>query len=329
MGENISGSRILITGGLGFIGSNITQKLISLNAKVTIFDACLDPYGWNFANINEVKEKVEFIKGDIRNMEAMESVVRDKDIIIDCASQISHTISIKNPLLDIDINCKGALTVLEAVRRRNDSAKLVYAGTRGQIGSMVYNPVDENHPTNPMDMNGINKLAAEKYHMTYNRIYGIKTTSLRINNTYGPRSQMKHGDYGIVNWFIKKAMLNEQITINGPGFQTRDYAYVEDIADAMILAAQNNQANGQIFMLGSGEEIKFIDVCNMILKATGSSMKIQHRPWPEERKKIEIGNYRVDASKAKEILGWTPKISMEEGLKRTVEFYKNRKEEYF
>ncbi|MEK6954525.1 MAG: SDR family NAD(P)-dependent oxidoreductase [Candidatus Micrarchaeota archaeon] len=325
----LSGKKVLITGGLGFIGSNIAHALVSKGAKVTIYDACLTPYGWNFANIKEIKDKVKFIKGDIRDMAKLKHLLPDQEYVIDCASQISHTISIKDPFLDLDINCRGALTILEAARKVNDGIKFVYAGTRGEIGRMVYSPIDEEHPTNPVDMNGIDKLAAEKYYLLYNRLYGMRATSIRINNAYGIRSQMKHADYGIVNWFMKMAMLNQQITINGKGLQTRDYTYVSDIADAFALALASKKADGEVFMLGSGKETRFIDVCNMILKAAGSKMKINHRKWDEERKAIEIGNFVVSGRKIRKTLGWKPKVGLEEGLKRTYEFYKERRNEYF
>ncbi|MBI5224906.1 SDR family NAD(P)-dependent oxidoreductase [Candidatus Micrarchaeota archaeon] len=328
--RGMESKKVLITGGLGFIGSNIAQKLVPLGADVAIYDACLDPYGWNFANIKEIKGKVKFVKGDTRDTEKLKAHAKDCDYIIDCASQISHTISIKNPFLDIDINCNGALSVLEAARNANNNKiKLVYAGTRGQIGRMVYNPIDENHPTNPMDMNGINKLAAEKYYFLYSRLYGFPVSSLRINNAYGIRCQMKHSDYGIVNWFLRQAMENKQITINGKGEQTRDYSYVEDIADAFVLALQSEKANGEIFMLGSGKQTKFIDVCNQILKTAKSKMKINHQEWDAERKAIEIGNFEVSNEKIKSLLGWSPKTSLEDGLKKTYEFYSKRKTEYF
>lgn len=326
--NNMGGQNVLITGGLGFIGSNIAQKLTSLGAKATILDACLDPYGWNFANIKKIKKKITFVKGDIRDLDLMKKIVKDMDIVFDCAAQISHLISVKNPLLDIDINCKGAMTVLEAVRSVNDKTKIVYAGTRGQIGKKTYSPIDEKHPTDPVDMNGIDKLAAEKYHMLYHRIYGIKTTSIRINNTYGERGQIKHDDYGLVNWWIRQALLNEQIVINGDGLQTRDFNYIGDVVDAMIIAVQNNKSDGEIFMLGSGKETSIRDLITLILRTVGSKMEIKSRPWPEDRKNIEIGNFLVDFSKIKNILGWYPKTSLDQGIKLTIEFYKKRLKEY-
>jgi len=317
--------KVLITGGLGFIGSTIAHKFSG--AKITVYDACLEPYGWNYANIKGIGAEV--VKGDIRDFELLKKHVKGKDIVIDCAAQVSHTISVKNPLLDVDINCTGALNVLEAVRLVNKNARVLYAGTRGQIGKMQYSPIDEKHPSNPVDFNGINKHAAEQYHMAYHRIYGIKTTSLRINNAYGPRSQMKHGDYGIVNWFLRLAMEDKQIIINGKGLQTRDYSFVEDIADAFVLAAKTPKTIGKFYMLGSGKEVKFIDMCNLILKTTNSKMKIKHRLWPEERKAIEIGNFCISYKKFCKDTGWKPKTSFTDGLKKTYFFYKQRKEEYF
>lgn len=327
--SDMEGKEVLITGGLGFIGSNIAHKCASLNANVTIYDACLDPYGWNFANIREIKNKIKLIKGDTRDFELVKKTMNGKDIVFDCASQISHTISVKQPFLDLEINCKGPLNLLEAARKANDGVKFVYAGTRGQIGKMMHSPIGEEHPTNPVDMNGINKLAAEKYYLLYNKLYGIKATSLRINNAYGIRCQMRHGDYAIVNWFIRKALLSEQIAIYGTGKQTRDYSYVEDIVDAMVLAAQSKKADGEYFMVGTEKPISLIDMCNLILKAAGSKMKISHLEWDKERKSIEIGNFCVSYKKLKKVLGWHPKTPLLEGLKKTVEFYRERKDEYF
>lgn len=326
--KSMRGRKALVTGGLGFIGSNIVHKLVGLGADVTVYDACLDPYGWNFANIKEVRDRVEFVKGDTRDSNMLEKHVKDKGAIFDCSAQVSHTISISNPLLDIDINCRGAMTLLEAARKFSDKAVMVYAGTRGEIGRAEYFPIDEKHPTNPVDMNGIDKLAAEKYYLLYHSIYGMKTTSLRINNTYGVRGQMKHGDYGIVNWFIRNALLNEQITIHGEGRQTRDYNYVEDVVDAMILASQSEKSFGEVFMLGSGKETRFIDMVELILKTAGNSMKVNKIPRPKDREAIEIGNFLVDYSKIKNTLGWHPKTSLEDGIKKTVDFYRERLNEY-
>lgn len=325
--KRMDGSRTLITGGLGFIGSNIAHKLVSLGAEVTILDACLDPYGWNFANIKEIKNSVKFIKGDIRDAKTMGETVRNQDYIFNCAAQVSHVDSMKNPYLDIDINCRGNITLLEACRKYNDSVKIVYAGTRGQMGALKYSPADENHVDEPTDIYGVDKWAGEKYHLIYYKAYGIRTTSLRINNTYGERHQMKHGRYGILNWFIRLALEDKELTIFGEGKQKRDYNYVQDVVDAMILAAQKEESNGKYYLLGSGEPIAFIDMAKMIVKAVGKG-RVVKVPWPKERKVIEVGDFFVTYERVREELGWEPRTKLEEGLRRTVEFYKNRLGEY-
>lgn len=324
--SNLNGKKVLIIGGLGFIGSNIAQRMAEEGAEITILDACLDPYGWNFFNVNGFNHK--FIKGDIRDQELLSELVKDKDIIIDCAAQVSHTLSMSNPLLDADINCKGPLTLLEACRKNNPHAKIIYASSRGVIGGIKEGLADEESPTNPVDINGIDKLSAEKYYLLYNRLYDIKCCILRINNGYGPKSQVKTGDYAIINWFIKKAILNQEITLFGGGEQVRDYSYVDDIAEAFVLAAKREESNGEIFLIGSGQRIKLKDICELIVKCVGKG-KIFYVPWDNDRKNIEIGSYVVNNKKIKEKLGWQPKIDLIEGIQKTVDFYNTYKEHYF
>lgn len=322
----MDGKRVLITGGLGFIGSNLAHRLVASGADVTLYDACLNPYGWNFANIKEIRKNVRVVKGDVRDIKKTQKNIKGMDVVIDCAAQVSHTISVRDPFLDIDINCRGAMSVLEGCRKAD--AKHIYAGTRGQIGRLEYTPADEKHPSNPMDINGINKLAAEKYCLLYGRIYGLRTCSLRINNTYGPRCQVRHDDYGVINYFIRQAILGEQITIHGEGLQTRDYNYVDDVSDAIILACHRKEAEGECFNLGSGRETRLIDMVKLILKTAGSEMEIKRVPRPEERRAIEIGNFLVTYDKIKRVLGWEPKTGLEGGIRKTVEFYRERIAEY-
>src|SRR3989338_1754187 len=327
--ERMNGKNILVIGGLGFIGSNIAQRCVNLGARVTIYDACLDPYGWNFSNIKEIRDQITFIKGDTRDVAALQLAIAGQDIIYDCAAQVSHLISVKDPQLDIEITLRGGMNVLETVRQFNKNAILIYAGTRGAIGKMVHKPITEEHPTSPMDINGINKLAVEKYYLLYHRMHGMNTCVVRINNTYGERADMKHGDYGIVNFFLRKAMRNEQISINGEGLQTRDYNYVQDVVDALLLVAQKQEAIGEMFFLGSNHETRFIDMCNTILSVTGSSMHIEKKQWDPARQAIEIGDFVVNPAKIHSILGWWPKTSLQEGLQKTLAFYKGREAEYF
>jgi len=325
--KEMKGKSALVTGGLGFIGSNLAHKLVSLGADVVVFDACLDPYGWNLANIEEIKEKVKFIKGNVLDLELLKKSVKDKDFIFHCAGQVSHVYSMKNPFLDLEMNCKGTLNLLEACRTNGDGMKLVYAGTCGQIGKMEYSPIDEKHPTDPMDVYGINKLACEKYFILYNKVYGMDSCSVRISYNYGPRQMVRHLDYGIFNYFVRMAIEGKEIAIYEPGTQLRDYNYVEDSIDAMILCSQSKKAFGEVFMLGSGKPIKFIDMVKSIVEATGTgSCKLV--PWPKERKAIEKGDYFASFEKIKNTLGWIPKTTFSKGLKKTVEFYKKRLNEY-
>jgi UDP-glucose 4-epimerase len=325
--KKMMGLRVLITGGMGFIGSNLAHKLISLGANVTLYDAMLPQYGGNPANIREIKNKVEFVKGDTRNFKLLAKNVREKDVVFNLAAQVSHPISISHPLLDVEINCIGNLNLLEACRRFNKDAVIVYSGTRGQTGDAVYLPVDEKHPDNPLDINGIDKLAAEKYHLLYNRLYGIPAVSIRIGNTYGPRHQMKHGQYGVLNYFIRKALLGEIIEVYGDGKQIRDYCYVDDVVDALILAAQKKSAIGEVFLIGSGERMRFIDMVRKVIECVGRG-SYKFVPFPPGRKAIDVRNYYVSNKKIKSMLGWEPKTSFDTGLRKTVEFYKKRLNEY-
>lgn len=318
--KNMDGKKVLITGGLGFIGSNLVHKLVDLDAEVTIYDACLDPYGWNKNNIKGIEKEVAFVKGDVRDFDQLKEHIKEKELIFNFAAQVGRVISMEDPYLDTTINCVGTLNVVEACRRFNDTAKILNAGTRGEIGEPEYLPVDEKHPTNPTDIYGINKLAAEKYCLLYNQVYGIPAVSLRLNNVFGPRCQMKQSLYGILNWFIRNCMLGEKITVYGEGNQTRDYIYIDDVVDAFLLAAQSKNADKQIFMVGSGEETKFIDMVQEVIKGVGKGEYI-HVPFPEDIERIDIKRFVSSNKKINEMLGWYPKTSLKEGIKKTVEFY--------
>lgn len=321
---NMKDSRVLVLGGMGFIGSNLARKLVSLEAKVTLYDAMLPQYGGNQANIREIRDKVKFVKGDTRNFGMLSRNVKDIDVIFNLAAQVSHPLSMSDPYLDIDINCMGNLNVLEACRRFNDDAVVVYSGTRDQTGEAVYLPVDEKHPDNPVDINGVDKLAAEKYHMLYHRVYGIPAVSVRIGNTYGPRHQMKHGQYGVLNYFIREALLGETIQVYGNGRYTRDYCYVDDVADALLLASQKKSAIGEVFLVGSGEKMRFIDMVRKVIETVGRG-SYTFTPFPPGRKEIHVENYYASYGKIKSMVGWEPRTPFDEGLKATVEWYRNNK----
>ena len=324
----INGKKVLITGGLGFIGSNLARALVKIGAKVTIYDNFMEKTGSNFYNIEDIKDRIEFISGDIRDKEKIEEAVKEKDIIFNLAGQVSHVLSMENPFLDIDINCKGQLIFLEACRKNNPEAKIIYSGSRTQVGSVGESTMNENSQQNPTDIYAAGSMAGELYHLIYNKVYGLKTSCIRLTNTYGEGAQITNPKYGVLNWFIGRAVLDEEITIFEPGTQLRDINYVGDVVGALILAAENERAIGEVFMLGSGVGIPLLNIAQEIIKAAKSG-KIKFVPWTAERKNIEAGDVIVDYSKAKRILGWAPKTSIEDGLKKTIGFYKKNLDNYY
>lgn len=325
---NLEGSNVLLVGGMGFVGSNLAHRMIRMGAKVTIVDAMLEPYGGNLYNLKGIEKQTTFIRGDARDDDLMKQTVKDKNFIFTLFAQVSHLLSMTDPMLDIDINCKGNMTVLEAVRKYNDSAKVLYGGTRGSTGDAKYLPVDENHPDEPPDINGINKWAAEKYHLIYNKVYGLKTTSLRIGNTYGERHQMKHGHYGVLNYFIRRAMMGEPIQIYGDGEQTRDYTYVDDLVDAFLLMMGSKEVLGKMYLIGGGQMISFKTMVDTVVETVGKG-KVEHVPFPDsQRKAIDVRKFFVTTERLRSATGWTPKTPLSEGMKKTVAFYRDHLKEY-
>ncbi|NCN98867.1 NAD-dependent epimerase [Candidatus Pacearchaeota archaeon CG10_big_fil_rev_8_21_14_0_10_35_219] len=316
--------KVLITGGLGFIGSNLAKKCLELGADVTILDNLMDDTGSNLFNIEEIKEKIEFIRGDIRDRDLMEEVVKNKDIIFNLAAQVSPVLSMENPYLDIDINCKGQITVLEACRKNNPGVKIIYSGTRTQTGAVKSGIIDENCEDNPSDIYGAGKLAGEIYHLIYNKVYGIKTCSLRFTNIYGEKAQIKNPKYGVINWMIGRAVSGNSLAVFKPGDQLRDILYINDAVDALILAAVKDVEG--VFVVGSGKGVKFVDISKSIAEVSGN-VKVELVDWPENRKNIEVGDAVLDIGKIMD-LGWSPKVSLYEGLRKTVDFYRNHLDKY-
>ncbi len=315
--------KVLITGGLGFIGSSLAHRLSAEGVDVTIYDACLQPYGWNYANIEEIKNDVQVVEADVRDEDKIREHVKNKDIIFHLAAQVGREVSMADPELDTEINCTGTIRLCKACAELNRDVKIVYAGSRGQIGEPVYLPVDENHPTNPTDIYGINKLAAEKYLLLYGHVYDFPVTSLRLNNVYGPRCQMEHGYYGILNWFVRNAMTGSDITVYGDGMQTRDYVYIDDVVDAFVRAALAPATNQDIFLIGSGVETVFLDMVKNVIHAVGQGNYV-HIPFPPERESIDIKKFVITFDKFQRATGWHPEIDLRTGIEKTVEFYRDR-----
>ena len=297
-------------------------------AQVTILDAMLPVYGGNLFNLEGIFGAIKFVQGDIRDGSLVKSLVREADLIFSLAGQVSYVDSNTDPLLDLDINCKGHLQVLEACREAKSRARLVFASSRFVYGKIDYNPVDEGHPFNCLSIYGIHKLAGEKYYRFYQEAYGLETVSVRIANPYGPRQQMKHSKYGIVNWFIRLALEGKPLTIYGEGRQGRDYIFVEDLAEAMLALAQAPGVSGEVYNLGSASSTPFIEMARLVAAAVPGT-QVQQVEWPADRYFVETGDYISDIGKITAAMGWRPRTPLKEGIERTVAYYTKYREKYW
>ncbi len=310
------------------IGSTLAHLLVGHGAEVTILDAMLPLYGGNRFNLHDILDKIFFVKGDIRDLEQVKQMVDGADFIFNLAAQVSYVDSNLEPLLDLDINCRGHLNVLLACSQVNRRAKLVFTSSRFVYGSIDYNPVDEGHPFNCLSIYGIHKLAGEKYYRFYHDAYGLQTVSLRITNPYGPRQQMKHSKYGIVNWFIRLALEGKPLTVFGEGLQNRDYIFVEDLAEALARAPLYSATDGQVYNLGSGAGTPFIDMVKLVAELLPGT-EIQYLEWPKDRYFVETGDFIADIGKLKEATGWQPRTSLRQGIARTMQFYRQYRDNYW
>ncbi len=322
------GKRVLITGGLGFIGSNLAHALAGRCAELTLVDSLIPQYGGNLFNISGIEDRIRVNIADVRDENSMQYLVRGQHYIFNLAGQVSHIDSMLNPFTDLEINCRSQLSILEACKKNNRDVKLVFAGTRGQYGKVDKLPVTEDHPMRPTDVNAINKIAGECYHILYNNVYGIRACSLRLTNTYGPRHHMRTSRQGVLSWFIRLAVEGKEIRLFGGGEQQRDFNYVDDVVDALLLAATGDDANGEIFNVGSGVPVSLREAAELVVGVAGSG-SIATVPFPPDKKKIEIGNYCADYSKINRIIGWQPVTSLRDGIKRTIEFYREYRQHYW
>lgn len=320
--------KVLITGGLGFIGSNLAIKLSSLGADITIVDSMIPEYGGNFFNIAEIKDKIRINISDIRDINSINVLVREKDYIFHLAGQASHVLSLTNPYPDIDINVIGTLNIAEACKKFNPKAKIIYTGTRGEYGPSHKLPVSEDAPTNPKGIYDLSNLTAEKILKIYNDIYGIKAVLLRLTNIYGPRAQMKHSLYGVANWFIRLAIDDDTIKVFGDGSILRDFLYIDDCVKAIILAAQSDLVNGEILNVGHNKPISFLEYAKKVISIVGKG-KWEFAPFTPERKAQEPGDFYSDITKINKLLGWYPEIDIEKGIAKTAEYYQKYKKYYW
>ena len=321
-------SNVLITGGLGFIGSAVARRLVELGAKVTLVDSLIPEYGGNLFNIHDIRDQVNVDLTDVRDTVAMSSLIRKRQFLFNLAGQTSHLDSMTDPVTDLNINAAAQLHILEACRQNNPEVKIVFASTRQIYGRPRYLPVDEKHPTNPIDVNGINKLAGEMYHLLYNDVYGIRASALRLTNTYGPGMRVKDARQTFLGIWIRRLIEEKPIQIFGDGAQQRDFNFVSDVVEALLIAAANNASDGKVFNLGDNEHVSLKEIAELLVKLNGGG-RFELVPFPQERKTIDIGDYYADFGKIEKELGWSPRVKLEEGLKQTLEYYREHRAHYW
>jgi len=317
----------MITGGLGFIGSNLARRLVMLGADVLLVDSLITDYGGNLFNIDGIADRVRVNVADIRQQSTMNYLVRGVDVIFNLAGQVSHIDSMRDPYSDLEINCRSQLTILEACRYNNPGVKVVFAGTRQVYGRPDSLPVTEQHLVRPTDVNGINKAAGEYYHLVYNNVFHVRACSLRLTNIYGPRQLIRHNRQGFIGWFIRLAIEGATIPIYGDGRQVRDFVYVDDAAEAFLLAGATDGCNGNVFNVGGDEHISHSGLADLLVEIAGTG-RVEYVEWPPEKKAIDIGDFYADSSRFKRQTGWRPCVGLREGLTRTIAFYREHFDRY-
>jgi UDP-glucose 4-epimerase len=325
--EFYRGRHVLITGGLGFIGSNLARRLVDLGADVLLVDSLIPDYGGNLFNIDGIADRVHVNIADIRQQSTMNFLVRNRDVVFNLAGQVSHIDSMRDPYTDLEINCRSQLTILEACRYHNPGVKVVFAGTRQVYGRPDSLPVGEQQLVRPTDVNGINKAAGEYYHLVYNNVFGVRACSLRLTNVYGPRQLIRHNRQGFIAWFIRLAIEGRTIPIYGDGAQLRDFVYVDDAADAFLRAGANDACNGEVFNVGGDEPLSHRALTTMLIEIAGAG-DVEYVEWPADKKSIDIGSFYADSTKFKEATGWSPAVGVREGLTRAVAFYRRHFDRY-
>ncbi len=322
------GKRVLVAGGLGFIGANLAHRLVAEGAVVTLLDCLRPEYGGNRFNISEICDRVAVQVMDLRASATVRESVQGQDFVFNLAGQTSHLDSMRDPELDLEMNCRAQLSLLQACRAENSQAKIVFASTRQIYGVPQYVPVDENHPLAPVDVNGANKLAGENYHLVYGRAYGIPVSILRLTNTYGPRMRVKDERQTFLGIWLRQLIEGQPIRVFGDGKQIRDFNFVEDVVEALLLAATDERAVGRIFNLGSSEAISLLNLAELLIEMNGGGA-VDRVEFPPERRSIDIGSYCSDYQLIRNTLGWEPRTSLRAGLRRTLAFYRQYREHYW
>ena len=326
--DTFSGASVLITGGLGFIGSTLARRLVGLGARVTLVDSLIPEYGGTLHNIAGIEPDVRVNIADVRDEYSMNYLVQGQHYLFNLAGQSSHLDSMRDPYTDLEINCRAQLSILEACRKHNPKLKVVYTSTRQIYGKPDYLPVDERHLMHPTDVNGVNKMAGEWYHLVYNNVYGIRACTLRLTNTIGPRMRVKDARQTFLGIWLKLLIDGAAFQIYGDGRQIRDFNYVDDVVEALLLCAANSAADGQVFNLGGDEAINFLNLAALLVELNGGGT-YDVIPYPADRKPIDIGDYYGDFRLIQGRLGWRPRVSLRDGLARTLAFYRENREYYW
>lgn len=318
--------RVLITGGLGFIGARLARRLVEAGARVLVVDSLVPGSGARLDHLAGREDRLRLNIADLRDPYAVPHLVRGQEYLFNLAAQTGHVDAMTAPLVDLDINCRAQLGLLEACREHNPAVKIVFTSTRQVYGRVDSLPVDERHPARPVDVNGIHKLAAERYHLLYHEVYGLQACVLRLTNTVGPGMRVKDARQNFLGVWIRALIEGQPFEVWG-GTQLRDITYVDDVVDALLLAAASPSANGATFNLGSGEPITLAALADLLVQLNGGGRYVV-RPYPAERKRIEIGDYYADFGLIRSTLGWAPRTRLAEGLARTLAYYRDRLTSY-
>jgi len=327
LSRNISNKKILITGGLGFIGSNLTRRLVEHGNIITVVDSLIPEYGGKLRNLHDIQDKITISLSDVRDVPAMNDLIKGHEYLFNLAGQTSHLDSMHDPITDLDINAKAQLSILEACRKYNPDIRIVFASTRQIFGKPNYLPVDEKHPQHPVDVNGINKIAGEQYHILYQEVYSIASSVLRLTNTYGPRMRIKDARQTFLGIWIRNLLQGIPIQIFGDGKQRRDYNYVEDVIDALLIAATEENAIGKVYNLGAADPLSLEETAKIMCQGIQGSDYLMI-PFPDERKAIDVGDFICDFSAFRDQFGWEPKVSFKEGIQRSLDYFRKEMKHY-